>query len=507
MLNDDIHKYIFDMLQISDKRSYIRTCKIINALSVHMPNAEFVFQKMINDTHFLHGYYYSGFYHPLYKFTIELLFDCRPIPDKYIFADNRILFQYPKIYKKLSRRKDLDLIIKLFNCNGLSKENLDFIMRGAAEVGDIEILEWTKKIYPFSERATAHAALGNQIKILKWLIENGAMFDDFAKYYAAKKGHLEIFKYLVLDLGLGPNDCGYDVGLGGHIDIAKFIYSCDPESLFEVCDGAAERGDLDLLKYGYNHGARLDKYFECTHIHIFEWLIDNNHIQPDIKISMRIAWTGNLECLQYIHSRGFPILDKQVFTKAIDGRNIEMVKWLHDIGCPIDASVSKTAMDCPSAKSKIGGDVNILKLLVEWGFKLPRKLPWIDPARHGDLEMLKFLHTNGRIINDDVINAAAEHGCKWDKYACMHTIIYDHIYVLKWLRGVDRNKCEIKSNETEICPWNERVCLDAIAYGRINILKFAIGNGCECGRKSYDAAVKSPNIEIKNFVTNHYLSS
>lgn len=56
-----------------------------------MPAAERKFRKIINQTNYLHVYLEHNFYHPLCRYTIELIHDGCDIPDKYITTDNVVL--------------------------------------------------------------------------------------------------------------------------------------------------------------------------------------------------------------------------------------------------------------------------------------------------------------------------------------------------------------------------------------------------------------------------------
>src|SRR5688500_3361451 len=104
--NNDVYQDLFNILPITDKRSFIRTCKKNNSQSVYMPYVETKVLKMINKTHFLSNTRIK-FYCKLHQYTVELLFDEYAIPDKYFIHENRILHQYPKIYKRLSKKGDL----------------------------------------------------------------------------------------------------------------------------------------------------------------------------------------------------------------------------------------------------------------------------------------------------------------------------------------------------------------------------------------------------------------
>jgi hypothetical protein len=91
--------------------------------------------------------------------------------------------------------------------------------------------------------------------------------------------------------------------------------------------------------------------------------------------------------------------------------NLAMVQWLHNTGCPWDASACKEAAS--------NGNLEVLKYLHDNG------CPWDScacawAAWNGELEVLKYLHTNGcpwdedtfsNARGDDVIEYLISNGC------------------------------------------------------------------------------------------------
>jgi hypothetical protein len=126
-----------------------------------MPKIELTFQKMINDTRFLCKTNFSGFYFPLFKFTIELLFDGYDIPDKYIIPENRVL-RYPKIFKYLTNKKT---ILKL------NPVVVDYLFKGA--INNMQLLKWCVRHFDIPENAAAAAVKYNNFVALKFLVKKG----------------------------------------------------------------------------------------------------------------------------------------------------------------------------------------------------------------------------------------------------------------------------------------------------------------------------------------------
>jgi len=108
-----------------------------------MTKIESEFQDMINGTKIFCKNSISGFYFPLYKFTIELLFDGYVIPDKYIVLENRILHQYDKIYEQLAERGYMALIEKMLPlCDNMIFNHKEAVANWAVKAGNFDILNW-----------------------------------------------------------------------------------------------------------------------------------------------------------------------------------------------------------------------------------------------------------------------------------------------------------------------------------------------------------------------------
>jgi hypothetical protein len=455
-----------------------------------MPNVEKNFYSMINDTKFLCKKTYYGFYNPLYKYTIELLYDGYTIPDSYIIAKNKVLYAYPRVYKYIVKRDDLTLIKKLFKINdSFMSANMQIIVRTAAQVGNIRILEWMiKKRYGLKEYLASYAAKGGQMETLKWLLVQGFAVGDLAAAYAAGRGHMDILIYLIR-IQQVRNVSAWYAAINGRIDAIKYLYSLDKTSLIGTGNAAAKRGHLDILKFIYEKGSKISYGFVCKHLHILNWLIDNNHIQPNATISEMVAKTGSLECLQLLHANKFPIFTNIVFVNAILGENINMIEWLLCNNCPHNRHLFVQRYDHRSIKN-VATSLPILKLLIKSGYVFDNEL-CNYVAQYGNLEVLSYLYANDFKLDKDVIRSAAraghlhiivwarEHGCEWDAGTCIETVNGNHIDVLRWLRGFDRKTCGLPSNETEICPWDERLCQLAFEQNRKIILEFALENGCD----------------------------
>ena len=186
--------------------------------------------------------------------------------------------------------------------------------------------------------------------------------------------------------------------------------------------------------------------------------------------------------------------------KAAEGGHMEILQWLHGVGCPSDVSTSTAAarhgnMQClqwiVARSSSIlhgfgarimiaaaeGGHLDILKWLRGKGCRWNREIVAIA-ARNGHIDCLKWAHENGgqwyRYYicafaaeggSLDALQWARENGCPWDNNTCSNAAKNGHIDCLKWARDNG-------------CPWDEDTCRYAAENGHLECLKWARENGC-----------------------------
>jgi len=501
MLNTDTCRIIFYLLPISDKRSFLRTCIAMNTFFAQMPEIEVAFQTVANKALF-YGEHNSNYYCPLYKYTIELLCDNRDLPDSYVIADNNVLRSYAKIYKVLVARGKIALVMKLLD---LFPGNIKFVVCGAMNAGNIELLEKLRDMecpidYYIGYRAARYAAKAGKLEIIRWLIKNNYYIDSALSYAAASGGHTDVVKFFVDNDMYNTYEMCCAAARKGHIDIVKYILSGEvsPDVLDAVAYNAIENDHLEILEYVIEHGCEISDYHmsSCGHLRIWKWLIERGYFKHDFQILAKVASTGNLECLQYIHSQGFDVIDESVMTGAVNGGNVEMVKWLYKLGA---SGINKTLdysilFDDENPKSLV------VAQMLSWGFNF-EKHSCEDAAYCGNLRALQYQHANGYVLDRQTIKFAAmgghldvivwcrKQGCPWDARTCKAAAKGNRLDTLKWLRGIDRDKWMLGSDETEICPWNERLCVKAIEHEHIDILMFAMEYGCEFGsacRKAID---------------------
>ena len=134
-----------------------------------------------------------------------------------------------------------------------------------------------------------------------------------------------------------------------------------------------------------------------------------------------------------------PLCLKKACSHAARAGNLGVLQWLHNTGCPWDATTA-----CAAAG---GGHLEVVKWLHKHGRPLSC-MTCAHAAGGGHLEVLQW---------------AREHHCPWDSRTCYHAAGAGHLEVLQWARQHD-------------CPWSVHTCIDAAEGGNLELLQWAREN-------------------------------
>ncbi len=279
---------IFNYIKkITDKRQFLKTCKLHNTLLkgliMEMSESELDYLMVdINNVDYVRRviYYYDYLKKRDYcveKFMMELCYDSYfdMIPLSYI-TGNMNNATIIKLFIKYGKLELLKLIVN---------EEFSYIRPCllAAESGSLDILMWlTENKYIWDNRICAIAALNGHFDIIKWARVNNYSWDMTCSY-AAKKGHLEIIKWVRAN--------------GGDWDK-------------NVCSNAAEFGHLNVLKWARENGC--------------DW---------DAQTCASAAFNNHLDILIWARENGCK-WDENTIKYAITNKSFDTLKWARENGCP-----------------------------------------------------------------------------------------------------------------------------------------------------------------------------
>ena len=279
---------IFNFItKITDKRQFIKTCKLHNSLLKHlitnMNECELDYfrksdlpRSIVQTYNMYYPEYLSKREYCVERFTIELCYDSYfdRIPISYFHKYNEV------IIRLLIKQGNLELLQIAFE-NLCKLDGMSCLI--ATEYGQINVLKWLKKknIFNNSHNNCVFAALYGHLNILIWLRKKGCIWDTETCAYAALNGHLDVLKWsrengCVWTL----NICAY-AAYSGHLNVLKWARDHGASWGTWTCANAAMNGHLDVLKWARNNGCPWNEdtwiYAQQNgNLDVINWLRENS---------------------------------------------------------------------------------------------------------------------------------------------------------------------------------------------------------------------------------------
>ncbi len=280
---------IFNFIKkITDKRQFIRTCKLHDNLlkgsitEINECELDYFRVNFMNIGYIEKSIYYTNYLkkrnYCVEKFMMELCYDSyfNMIPLSYIIENmgNNVIINLLIKHGKLE-------LLKLVVNQDIEKLRPCLL---AAESGNLDILKWLiENKYYINNHICEVAALNGHIDIIKWIWENNYFWDDKTCSFAAINGHLEIIKWA------RANGCDWNKN---------------------VCSNAAEFGHLNVLKWARKNGC--------------EW---------DAKTCASAAFNNHLNILIWARENSCE-WDNNTIKYSITNNSVDTLKWARDNGCP-----------------------------------------------------------------------------------------------------------------------------------------------------------------------------
>ena len=276
-----------------------------------------------------------------------------------------------------------------------------------------------------------HAISGNQLRTLKWLTKKIPESD-----YEIFDGENKLY--------LGEYTEGLD-------------YILEEEELIDSLEIASTLGYVHILqwidndhnKQGHNLPERLGDMelgtigrFGSGNLNVLRWLNVKGPI-PDF-VTEQAAASGHMDVIQWLNVTGNLHLSTHTMYSAVETSHerYELVRFLHENGCPWNELTVKTAAR--------RGHFKILKYTISNGCPIDADA-LNNAVQKGSMDMVKFLFEINCPINEDALKCAVQLGS---------------IEMIEYLRKEKR------------CPWNEETTETAAMSGNNDVLKYLINNGC-----------------------------
>jgi hypothetical protein len=172
LLPNELISFIFELIKLTDKRNFSRTCKKYNEI-----NEKTMSCSLVNDDPIMKDVEINCYC--VERFTLELYYDgyCHLISDSYINKNNKIIVKTLAMYGNI----ELLEIAKNNGCyipgDSYVPTNND-IWERVAKNGNLEVLKWAhKNNVVMNWKICAFAAEHGHIDIVKWAIINGYIYD------------------------------------------------------------------------------------------------------------------------------------------------------------------------------------------------------------------------------------------------------------------------------------------------------------------------------------------
>jgi hypothetical protein len=211
--------------------------------------------------------------------------------------------------------------------------------------------------------------MGGSVAVLDWLKQQGVTLTACASDAAAEYGHMHLLQYLHAE--------GCERG-------------CD------VCEAAAERGDLVMLMWAYEHDHPWDVKHMCepaaasSNIEMMSWLIHQPGVQLSARMMAAAVCSGNVAMCELLYENECP-WDEEVCNTTAERDKADMLRWLREHGCPCDTlGVAHTAVFLNTAA--------ILEYLQQEAvvFSAEQLTQWLrSVGARGNLAMAKCLRQQG----------------------------------------------------------------------------------------------------------------
>lgn len=292
---------------------------------------------------------------------------------------------------------------------------------------------------------------------------------------AAEGGHLELMKWAHKNQCIWSAYTAGEAAYYGHFDLLKWMVENGCPVDWAVPVGASQAGRLNILKWAWENefpfqSAAIRYAARYGHLHVLKWFQEDLGISVEDLLIKPAAEGGQLEVLKWAREIGCQ-WEEDGILPAVRFGHLELLKWAHANGCPMTAKKLY-------AGAVFSGHLEVIKWLYESGFKMGPGL-CTNAAGAGHLEVLKWVRAHGCEWDENTAEAAAqdgeleilqwliENGCPWNERTCTMAVTFGHLKVLKWAR---------ENN----CPCDAKICLlSAAVYNQFDILKWLLANGAK----------------------------
>jgi hypothetical protein len=215
----------------------------------------------------------------------------------------------------------------------------------------------------------------------------------------------------------------------GYLNLLYYIFGYNisfNESDFRT---VAKSGNLNMFDHLFNCDCLINKYvvygaIMYDHVNILEYSYEKGFNDPYI-LTVAIE-CGSIKCVKYLNQIGYKF-DKYSYISAIIHGNLDLLKYIHQTDCIItkfdltiaieyrnliilEYLLNNISFDLTSdfiTDATCTDDIDIIILLRKYNAPIG-KYALNVAIKRDNIHIIKFLHQNGCIINDEDIELAKE---------------------------------------------------------------------------------------------------
>ena len=130
--------------------------------------------------------------------------------------------------------------------------------------------------------------------------------------------------------------------LNGNLDILKYCLANESPGVYACCEGAAQGGQLECLKYlheevraPWNANTATLAIESDNTLHILEYLVEREYDEFDGSACSYAVSNGKLDCLKYLHETAKAPWDAEAVRYAHENNRSECLQYLLVKNCPL----------------------------------------------------------------------------------------------------------------------------------------------------------------------------
>lgn len=400
------------------------------------------------------------------------------------------------------------------------------VAKQAAEDGILDVVKYAETQRKFNwNKILEKAALGGDINIVRYTLDKGARRLAKAFYNAAKVGNLHIIRLFESLTSNVPYSAGLQgAAERGDIDLINYFVEKGASAWEDAAERAAYGGHLDIVQYCEERSNNIDWNQVAIsaalqgHLNIVIYAdskIDSNYIRWETVLE-NAAVIGSIDTVNYALTYDVRNIENAIKIASENG-HLELIKYL----CGV--SMERINIDAAAIAAAKGGHLNIIRYYKTKGANIMKTLEpafrndhlhiikyimdnlveslSYSSAESGSIELIQYLEKIGNIDWREVIHAAISEGdVEIIDYIATRVKNNDLIdilnYGMEFVPDIKTGKHLISKGATDM----DSLLQAAAHHNSIDLARLALEQGATDTETAINVALENDNDEIFEFL-------